>query len=166
MGIVKKINKTLHIIILSLILVLYPVYMVLVYPQTGYDYYTYSITTGDVLKLGWTGTTDWNVNTDIYVVTIYNVERKIERFIGKTKEESMDVSCPKTGHWIFQVHVERTGPYVDDNPTILIGEKAKSTENGVVDGVEKNWWVFAWIAPVGPIDVSKKIIIKGDVYYV
>jgi hypothetical protein len=129
-----------------------------------YDYYTYYTTTADILKLAWSNPAEnHDPVTDSCVVNLYNFERKITHFVVETKLTTTDIQCPKTGHWIVKAHMKRPGVDENGNPVDLVSPDATSIANGMVNNVSRNWWIFAWIAGTGPIDLSKKIKITGEI---
>jgi hypothetical protein len=148
-----------------LILVVNPFFIYMVNAATvEYDYYTYYTTTADTLTLGWDNPTEnYNPETDFCVINLYNLERKVKHFVIETQETTTIIQCPRTGHWIIQAHMKRDTVDENGNPVELVSDTATSTGNGKVNDQPRGWWIFAWVASTGPIDISKKIEIIGEI---
>jgi hypothetical protein len=164
MDIVKKINNCIVMFLMALILMVNPFFVYMVNAATNeYDYYTYYTTTADILTLGWNNPAEnYNPETDFCVINLYNYERKMATFVIETQETTTPFRCPKTGHWIIQAHMKRDTVDENGQPVQLVSETVTSITSGVVNDVPRGWWVFAWIAGTGPIDISKKIEIIGE----
>jgi len=99
---------------------------------------------------------DYNPATDSFEISIFNKERNIEQVVatnipGNVFEYSF--RAPKTGHWIPKIRVVRYEIVdgVEEN-TVTDWSESINPEVAEVNGLPKAWWIFAWIAPVGPIE--------------
>jgi len=101
-------------------------------------------------------TDDYNVDTDVFQISMHNKERDIEVLISDTIPGDVfthTFKLPKTGHWTPKIRVVRT---TTDSEGIEIVETtawvlSSNAEIAEVNGILRGWWLFGWLAPTGPI---------------
>ena len=117
------------------------------------DYVTYVGHTNEVITVAWNDST----NTDYYEVRLYHVEKNVYLPRGTTIESTMSINLPRTGHYIVEVRGINS---------FFEGAWSQSTNsnNSEVNGTEKGWWVYGYLAPVGPIIIGMlKNNCKGEI---
>jgi hypothetical protein len=103
----------------------------------GSDNYTYLVATGKQITVAW----DADPMAVRYEAQISNHQRQITIPLGEVTVPQITLTLPKSGHWVIEVRTCDASQ---------CSAWANSEANGRVAGVEKAWWVHAWMsAPTG-----------------
>lgn len=146
------------------LLLIFLLFSLNVYAWEEMDYYLYYGTTAESTTVAWADprvTTpadtndDYDPLTDHFEISIYNKERNIERVIVDNIPGDVfqyTFKLPQTGHWITKIRGVRHSIVdgVEENTVTGWSESINATV-AEVNGLPKAWWLFAWIAPAGPI---------------
>jgi hypothetical protein len=150
---------------LLMIIILISVFFSIAHAQTweGIDYYLYYGDTGKDVSIAWADPTvltpedpfdDYDPLKDIFELIIYNKERDYTVKIADIPADQFEwtFKVPKIGHWVPKIRVKRVET-VDGVDSIEYTEWSESIDSTVaqVDGVDRGWWLFTWLAPTGPI---------------
>jgi hypothetical protein len=118
------------------------------YPGTGIskvDLVTYVTTTATLITVSW----EPSVGATEYEIELFSVNRNAVVVTSKTTATEMSIIPPFQGIFIVSIrataiNAEGTTDYSEwassDNPTF-----------STVDGIERGWWIYAFIAPPGEI---------------
>jgi len=156
--------KTKSFLIKIILILSFLLFSLNTYAWEEVDYYLYYGDTSEYTTVAWADprvTTpenpmdDYNPATDSFEISIFNKERDINVVVatnipGDIFEHTFRL--PKTGHWIPKIRAVRYAVVdgVEEN-TVTDWSESINPEVAVVNGVSRSWWLFAWIAPVGPI---------------
>ena len=155
------------------LLLIFLLFSLNVYAWEEMDYYLYYGTTAESVTVAWGDprvTTPEDINddydplTDHFEISIYNKERNIERVIVDNIPGDVfqyTFKLPQTGHWITKIRAVRHSIVdgVEENTFTNWGESIDATIS-VVNDSPKAWWLFAWIAPAGPIVQTLEIPVR------
>lgn len=108
------------------------------------------------------GTTDqqitvaWEASADAteFDLQLYHVEQKRNLAIATTPNKEMQLTLPRTGHYIIKVRAKRLDP---NNPTEWqesIWAQSDDDTYATVDGQPKGWWVYGYPAPAGDLIIK------------
>jgi len=116
----------------------------------GFSHYTYYGTTADNITLGWDQPDGFDVLTDDYEIELENPERNIIIPLIITLERQTTFKCSMTGHWIIRIRTRHW-----DGTEYKYSKWALSTDPlfARVNNEPHGWWIFAWIASTGPIEI-------------
>jgi hypothetical protein len=106
------------------------------------DYVTYYGTTNHTITVAW----DASPGASYYELEILNIERNTKTTIASGNNlttTQKTFTFPRTGHYI--VSVRACDGAVSNCSTWI------SSLEGTVDGAKRAWWVYAYVAPPGPI---------------
>ena len=109
------------------------------------DYVTYYGTSDHTITVAW----DPSPGATYYELEILNVERNIKTPIASGSSltaTQKTFSLPRTGHYIVSV---RACDASLSNCSVWI-----SSLEGTVDGAKRSWWIYAYVAPPGPIVIN------------
>lgn len=111
----------------------------------GQDLYTYVGTSDLQLKVDWTPVED----ATQYQVELYSVDRNVYVARANTPTVGLNIRPPHQGLFIVRVRAIRepiSGPVVNSNWVT-----SDDPEVGLVNGKQKGWWVYSFLAPPGQI---------------
>lgn len=106
------------------------------------DYVTYYGTSNRPVTVAW----DASPGATYYELKILHVERNTEISIASGSsltELKKTFLFPRTGHYIVSVRA--------CDASISNCSEWTSSLNGIVDGINRAWWVYAFVSPPGPI---------------
>jgi hypothetical protein len=110
----------------------------------GKDAYTYVATTDLDIPVAWTPSAD----AESYELELYSVNRKTFVARAKTTEPSLTFKAPFQGLFIVRI---RSVNGEGDTAIYSDWVTADSPDTGLVDGTPRGWWIYAFLAPPGPI---------------
>jgi hypothetical protein len=108
------------------------------------DYVTYYGTSDHTITVAWGA----SPGAAYYELEILHVERNTKTSIASGHSltaTQKTFSLPRTGHYIVSVRA------CDSNLSNC--SEWTSSLDGIVDGVKRAWWIYAYVAPPGPIVV-------------
>lgn len=119
------------------------------------DIACYLCTTDSTLTVSWLATP----GADEYEFRLKHFERNVYVDIGSTTDTQYVFTLPRSGHWIVElrgINTTNEGPWsVTTDP-----------QYGVVNGQARGWWLYGYLAPVGPITIGWiKNNMEGEIEY-
>jgi len=94
-------------------------------------------------------TAAWAVapGVDEYELRLKHYERDVYVDLGSTTDTQYTFSLPRSGHWTLEIrgtNSYKQGPWTPATDPIY----------GTVDGQPRGWWIYGYLAPVGPITIG------------
>lgn len=116
------------------------------------DYVTYTGTTDKSFKVSW----DAQTAADYYVVWLNNMEREERIELGRPTTNEFEFQVPRSGHWVAEIQACQT--VTDGDDTCSESSLSSNSEVAIVNGENKAWWIYGYLAKPGDINLGTRIM--------